>query len=119
LTGQIGVERRGDTAIVSAHGELDAYVAPDLEEAFAQTARAPFIVVDLTRVSFMDSTALGIVTRAIRDHDEQRGAATRVVLPRSSARRIFEITTLDQMLPVSQSLEDAVHELAGLGDAAS
>ena len=33
------------------------------------------------------------------------------MLPRTSARRIFEITTLDRALPLAASLEDALTEL--------
>ncbi len=99
------------TAIVSAEGELDAYAAPELTECFESVSGARKLVTDLSTVSFLDSTALGLVVRALRALDE-RGGEVRVVLPRSSARRIFEITTLDQVLPTSESREDALAELA-------
>ena len=43
----------------------------------------------------------------------ERDGEIRVVLPRSAARRIFEITTLDRVLPVSPSLKHALAELDG------
>jgi anti-anti-sigma regulatory factor len=43
---------------------------------------------------------------------EERGVRVRVVLPGQDARRIFEITTLDQVLPVSDSRAEALRELA-------
>src|SRR5262245_3089948 len=93
---QVRVERHDGAAVVRATGELDAFLAPQLEDAFGLAPADEHLVVDLSRVSFIDSTALGIVTRAVRE----RGAyeqSTRVVLPRGSARRIFEITTLDRV----------------------
>jgi hypothetical protein len=54
------------------------------------------------------------VTRAIRARDGW-SAKTRVVLPHGSARRIFEITTLDRVLPVAPSREHALRELADSG----
>jgi len=75
-----------------------------------EPGQAPRIVVDLTNVSFMDSTALGVLVRAVRDVDT-RGGAVRVVLPRGTARRIFELTTLDRLLPVAESRSDAVMAL--------
>jgi len=107
---QIRVERHQAAVVVSATGELDAFLAPQLEEAFTQAADGAPLLVDLSRVSFIDSTALGMVTRAIRgQHDYERTA--RIVLPRGSARRIFEITTLDRVLPLAESRETALSEL--------
>jgi anti-sigma B factor antagonist len=70
--------------------------------------------VDLAAVSFLDSTALGLVARVVREIRE-RGGEARVVLPASSARRIFEITTLDRVLPVTGSREEGLAELAAAG----
>ena len=110
-TTQIGVERGPGAVIVRAHGELDAFLADQLQGALDDAVETESLVVDLYRVSFMDSTALGIVTRTIRARDAW-GARTRVVLPDGAARRIFEITTLDRVLPVSPTRERALDELA-------
>jgi hypothetical protein len=58
----------------------------------------------------MDSTALGLVARAVRLHGEE-GRLVRVVLPLGSARRIFEITALDRALPIAPTRADGVAEL--------
>lgn len=97
-------------AVVSAEGELDAYVAPELTECLATASKARNVALDLGGVSFMDSTALGIVVRTVREIGE-RGGGVRLVLPRTSARRIFEITMLDQVLPLAESREDALADL--------
>ena len=68
------------------------------------------MVADLTRVSFIDSTALGVIVRGVRALDEG-GARVRVVLPAGSARRIFEITALDRVLPVAASRQAALAAL--------
>ena len=96
--------------VVAASGELDAFVANDLTETFDAASRDSRIVVDLTAVSFLDSTALGLLVRAVRSVGA-RGGAIRVVLPESTARRIFEITTLDRVLPVADSRSEALAEL--------
>ena len=95
---------------MTAAGELDAYVAPELTAALEQEG-VDRLVADLTAVSFMDSTALGLLVRTVRDRG-QEGGETRIVLPRGHARRIFEITTLDRKLPVSPSLDAALAERA-------
>jgi len=104
------IEHQEGTALVLASGELDAFAAPDLAAAFSELAGTRRVVADLTRVSFMDSTALGEIVRAARARDEL-GAALRVVLPDGAARRIFEITALDRALPVAESRLAALGEL--------
>ena len=108
----IRIERDRETIVLSARGELDAYAAPELTErlAEAQADGAVPLVIDLTAVSFLDSTALGAVVRALKTAGDG-GAASRVVLPTSAARRIFEITTLDEALPVAASRADALLEV--------
>jgi anti-sigma B factor antagonist len=108
---RVAIDRTADTvSVVAAHGELDAFAAPDLRAALAELEHEAGVVVDLDAVSFLDSTALGVVVRAVRELEE-RGNGVRVVLPGGSARRIFEITTLDSVLPLAASRAQAVAAL--------
>jgi len=107
---RVETDRRDGIVVISAGGELDAFAAPDLSAAFASDESARGLVVDLDSVSFLDSTALGVVVRELRRAAE-RGCAARVVLPRGPARRIFEITTLDRALPVAAGLPQALAAL--------
>jgi len=107
---RIETERRDGVVVISAGGELDAFAAPDLSAAFARDGSDRGLVVNLESVSFLDSTALGVVVRELRGAKED-GYDSRVVLPRGSARRIFEITTLDRVLPVAAGLEQALEAL--------
>jgi len=104
------IEESGTATIVRGAGELDAFAAPDLATAFHQLQGATSVLADLTRVSFMDSTALGVIVRGVRTLGKD-GARVRVVLPQGPARRIFEITTLDQALPVSATKQAALEAL--------
>jgi len=103
---RITVDKGERTIVLTASGELDAYVVPELNASLDQAEAATRLVADLTAVSFMDSTALGVLVRSVRDR-EARGAETRVVLPLGTARRIFEMTGLDRALPVSPSVQEA------------
>jgi anti-sigma B factor antagonist len=111
---RVDIERQDGVIIVLAAGELDAFAAPDLASAFAEVGNGRRVLADLDQVSFMDSTALGLVVRAARELGES-GVALRVVLPGGSARRIFEITGLDTVLPVAETRLAALAALADLG----
>ena len=113
---RIRIDYELGTTVLTAEGELDAYAAPDLGAGLDEAGSPGPLVADLTKVSFMDSTALGVLVRALKDA-AARGVAARVVLPETAARRIFEITTLDRALPVAASRPTALSELRD-GDAA-
>jgi len=105
----VDVERCGRVVVVRASGELDAFAVPDLEAAFADLGQERRIVADLEHVSFLDSTALGVLVRSVRMLRE--AADVRVVLPQGTARRIFEITALDGALPVVADTAVGLDEL--------
>jgi anti-sigma B factor antagonist len=104
----VDVLTEAGATIVSATGELDLYAKPDLERALHRAAQdGAAVVVDLGAVSFMDSTALGALVHGVRELDDA-GRGVRVVLPRGTARRVFELTTVDRVLPVAESRADAI-----------
>jgi anti-sigma B factor antagonist len=86
---------------VTLSGELDAYDAPSLRAAFAELAggRPRVVVLDLSAVTFLDSTALGTIVGLLR-RVREGGGELRVVLPEGTARRIFEVTALERALDV-------------------
>ena len=92
-------------AVVTLRGELDAHDAPRLREVFQGALDeldgrdGACLVLDLTGVAFLDSTALGVLVGGLR-RVREAGGEMPVVLPETTARRIFEITGLDQVLSV-------------------
>jgi anti-sigma B factor antagonist len=98
--------------VVAPVGELDAYTAPELRERLHGLAADPsveLLVVDLRRVTFLDSSALGVLVGALRRMRE-RDRELRLVEPRPTVRRIFELTLLDRAFTLSPTLEAAVGE---------
>ena len=96
--------------VLTLSGELDAYDAPALRAAFAEAAAGldgAVAVLDLTAVSFLDSTALGTIVGLLRRVREQ-GGELRVVLPETEARRIFELTALERALDIRPSRASAL-----------
>lgn len=97
--------------LISLSGELDAYDAPALRDAFgealAELAERTVVVLDLAAVSFLDSTVLGTIVGLLK-RVRERGGELRVVLPETDARRIFALTALDRTLDVRGSREAAL-----------
>jgi anti-sigma B factor antagonist len=103
------VETLDGVVVVELAGELDAFDVPVVREVFGEALeRGPgAVALDLAAVSFLDSTVLGAIVGLLRRLRE-RGDELRVVLPRTQARRIFELTGLESSLEVRRTRADAI-----------
>ncbi len=101
-----------DIALVSVSGELDLYVERELREALAAADKLgnPTVVVDLSAVSFMDSTVCGIlVGEATRRRRE--GGELVLVSSRNRASRVLEVSGIDRVIAVHPTLHSAFKDL--------
>lgn len=92
-----------DRHVLAFEGELDIVSAPGMTEALAAVPADADLVVDLSRVTFVDSVALGALVSAQRRHAQ---AGTRVLLlgTQPAVRRVLQVTQLDRIL---LAVEDA------------
>ena len=111
MTFGVTIEKLDDGAyVVSPAGELDAYTAPDLRTEVHQLIEAggaTTLVVDLAAVTFLDSSALGVLVGALRRLRERDGEL-HLVQPRPTVRRIFEITAPDAVFSLHATRDDAL-----------
>jgi anti-anti-sigma factor len=80
---------------VQVAGELDAYSAPALETALAEHGRDADLRLDLSQVSFIDSTGIRVVVTTdnrLREVDHRLV----VVAPSPSVLRLLQLTSLDE-----------------------
>ena len=96
------------TSVLSVEGELDLASAPKLKWALADVldAGATRLVVDLSLVSFIDSTALGVLVGVHRS----LGAGMRMGIACShpDVLNIFELTGLDATFEMFSTFDDAL-----------
>ena len=99
--------------LVVASGELDLAAAPRLATvlSIATAGAEPCVVLDLTDVDFIDSTALGAIMHASTEA-EATGKQMLVVALDGPVRRLLEITNLTGRFRVYQSRDDALAALA-------
>ena len=103
-----GIERNGSSVVVSLAGELDLYNAHALREALLECCgEAPErLVVDLSEVKFIDSTALGVLIEARTRMSNRRGFL--LAAPGLETRRTLEISGLDRHFVVHETVDDAL-----------
>src|SRR3712207_5152742 len=98
----------GDATVVDVGGAVELHSAEQLRDALMQACNVerPCVVVDLSRVSFIDSNGLGVLVGALK-RVRERGALS-LVCPQPRVRRVFEITGLTQVFSIYNELEEAV-----------
>ena len=95
----------GDHTVLEVGGEVDVYTAPRLREKLVELVEqgARHVVVDLSRVEFLDSTGLGVLVGALKRLRAVNGTFG-LVCAHERLLKIFRITALDRVF----SLYDTV-----------
>ena len=99
----------GDRTVVHVTGEIDVYTAPTLREELAtliDEGRTD-LVADLTAVSFMDSTGLGVLVGALK-RLRTTGGDLRLVIDQEKVLKVFRITALTQVFEIHATLDEAL-----------
>jgi anti-sigma B factor antagonist len=104
-----GTERRGQAVVIRLGGELDLYNSGEIRQTLmsAIDSGAERIVVDMSEVEFVDSTALGVLIEARSKIGHGR---LLLAAPQAETRRTLQVSGLDRHLPVHDSVDEALAE---------
>lgn len=106
----------GTILLVRLDGELDLNTAPQfrtaVEETLGRSPRLLHLVLDLTGVSFVDSSGLGAILGRYRQFAGQGGRVLVVGL-QPSVRRLFELSGLFRVMEAAATYEEAKARLKG------
>ncbi|HLX89245.1 MAG TPA: STAS domain-containing protein [Acidimicrobiales bacterium] len=95
--------------VLTVRGEVDVSTAPELRERLlllAERGRTT-AVVDLSEVSFVDSTALGVLVSGVKRLRSAGGDLT-LVVTQPHISKVFEITGLTDVFRIFPTLDQAV-----------
>jgi anti-sigma B factor antagonist len=97
---EIDSEVQADTARLTPTGELDIATAPQLEQEVRSLLARPVrsLVIDLSRLTFIDSSALRLFI-ILNDRSAAEGWTLSFVRPTGQVRSVFEITGAEESLP--------------------
>ena len=104
----LGIEENGDAHVIRLGGELDLYNADAVRQALMKACGGgpERVVVDLSEVEFMDSTALGVLIEARTKLPNRK--AFMLAAPGLETRRALQISGLDRHFSVHESVQDAL-----------
>jgi anti-anti-sigma factor len=109
----LATERRGDHVVVSLVGELDVFNAAEMTAAIeaAVPSDAHGVVIDLSTVGFLDSTAIRKLF-ALASRLSERRQRVHVVSPEgSTVLRTLQLVEFGRAAPMYETLDDALAEL--------
>ena len=107
------VEHKGNAAIVTIDDELDARNAQQAREFFKDLIAkgSTSLVVDLSPLTFIDSSGLGALVTAHKLVRQENGAVRLCGLT-PTVRSIFEITRLTRAFDIVDTVDDALAKFA-------
>lgn len=108
LTAEI---EEGPVPVLHVRGELDLSTAPGLCGTVEQAASNRRVLIDLSDLSFCDSTGLRALVGAVREVEINGGRAALVVPPGGAMDRVLQLSGLGEFLHVAPSTDVALERL--------
>jgi anti-sigma B factor antagonist len=106
------------TVVLAVSGDLDLYVAGELKDRLAEAADdgARVVVLDFAEVTFVDSMGLGVLVGGMK-RLRAAGGELHLVVSGPELLRILEITRMDRVIPLHETLADALAAVGYRGSA--
>ena len=104
-----GFEQAERAGVVRVDGEVDMSNADHiLHELMPRVGVDPWLVVDLTSCSYIDSAGLSVIAQ-VEGRCREVGSGLRLVVePESGVDRVLAMTRLNELLNVDRTIEEAV-----------
>jgi anti-sigma B factor antagonist len=105
----LDVEERADGRVLVVSGDLDVATAPQVRSEALRLIGpdAPDLVIDLSRVDFIDSFGLGVLVGALK-RANTAGQALHLVVTESRLLKVFEVTGLDRVFHLAGTVDEAL-----------
>ncbi|EKN62366.1 STAS domain-containing protein [Schinkia azotoformans] len=98
---KIDIEESQNGRVVKLAGEVDVYTAPMLRDAIIPLTveNDSNLIVDMTKVSYMDSTGLGVFIGAFKSSHQYR-STLKLIGVTEKIERLFQITGLSEIIDI-------------------
>jgi anti-sigma B factor antagonist len=114
---EIEIEKEGKLEFLNLKGEIDVYSSPSLKEKVLEEIDKGVenLVINLEKVSYIDSTGLGILIGTLKRMKEREGKLY-LIFSSQRLKRIFEITGLNKIFSIYESKEKLLNSLKEGGE---
>lgn len=101
-------QQQGTATVLEINGRFDFSARRDFKEAMdrLQQAGCRHVILNLEKVSFVDSSALGLLVVAHQNLKLKEGRIS-LVNPQSYVRQILDLANVPRMIPVFSTIDEA------------
>ena len=105
----IQVEQMGDSAVISVRGEVDLYSSPALRQEIKKQVKKKLdvLVVELSRVEYMDSSGVATLVEGLKNIGKKGGRLKLAGLT-DPVRQVFKFAHLDKVFEIYPDLDKAL-----------
>jgi anti-sigma B factor antagonist len=106
---ELMAEKRGDILVISAlHDRIDAAGAIQFKDRMRELTQTitPRVVLDMSRVNFLDSSGLGAVVASMKTLGPDRKLELSGLTP--TVQKVFRLTRMDGVFIIHDSLPDGM-----------
>jgi len=98
-----------DVVVLTPQGELNVYTISQLKEMIDQKVKGGYgkFIIDLKDVSYMDSSALGVLINLVKGL-QKKGGGLKIVNLKGNIERIFRLTRLVSFFDTYATKEEAL-----------
>ncbi|MBI5633967.1 MAG: STAS domain-containing protein [Nitrospirae bacterium] len=106
---EISISMEGDFVVADVAGDLVASTAEDLKVQMGKLIEKNFlfVILELSKVTFMDSSGLGACMAVHKAFNEKKGSMV-CTKPSETVAKVFRVTRADQKLNMAGTRLDAI-----------
>ena len=110
---EIKTRKEGEVVIISLEGEVDISATELIREKFKKLLeeKKEAILVDMTKVSYIDSSGLGLLVEARQEMEKYSGEIKLFGLS-SDVQKVFELTRLNNFFSIFSTEKEALGSFA-------
>jgi len=102
---QLAVDQNSEHTVLAVSGEIDLATSPQLDEAIVEAINQEIshLTIDLTDVTFLDSSGLSVIVKALK-RSREKNAIFDVVASNERVLKVFTITGLNTVITIYPDL---------------
>jgi len=110
---EVATRNQQETTILSIKGDVDLYSSPSVRKMIVALTekKTPVIMVDLSHVSYMDSSGVATLVEGLQQTGKYKGKFKLFGLG-MAVREVFELSRLDKVFEIYPNEEAAFSSLA-------
>ncbi|MDZ7289811.1 MAG: STAS domain-containing protein [candidate division KSB1 bacterium] len=110
---EVATRNKLEATIVSINGDVDLYSSPEVRKVIIGLTekKTPVIMVDLSHVSYMDSSGVATLVEGLQQSGKYNGKFKLYGLG-MAVREVFELSRLDKVFDIYPNEETAFSSLA-------